>query len=541
MEPSYAIRRGRAPGDSIAASRSARRRRHAALPCRAPCSEVEVTAAPLAGRRDAVFPPGIRHRTPFPFMRALRADPLAAVGRALAAHGDAVGIKGGPIEVVVLARPEYARHVLIRNARNYGKGPQIAKLRRIAGDGLFFAEGDAWRRQRKLVVPAFQRAKIEALVPQLVAGADELVLRWTRQHGGGEFFDASPDLSLVVLDIVCRAMFGTDVREHAETFHRHAAFAASYAQYLFDHLFPMPLWVPTERNVRLKQGLDWVHGFVGGMIERHRSQGEVPDDLLGLLLGVRDEESGAPLSDTELFDELMTFVNAGHETTAVTLSWALYEIGRDAELHARLTAEVDAHCGRGAPTLAALAQLGSLARTIKEVLRVHPPGWLLPREAIAQDEIEDVRIPKGATVLVAVYFLHRHPEFWSEPERFDPERWREERGEPRHPFAYLPFGLGGRRCVGEDFALLELRAGLARLLQHFSIAVDPAHPVAARPQLTLKPADGIRLRVSPRAASSWLMAPTLRSTVSVQARPSNGKAATSVPFWSRFRANSRTA
>ena len=457
-----------------------------------------MTAAPLAPRRAAVFPPGIRHRTPFAFMRSLRADPLAAVGRALAQHGDAVGIQGGPVRVVVLARPEYARHVLIRNARNYGKGPQLAKLRRIAGSGLFFVDGDACRRQRRLVAPAFQRAKIEAMVPHLVAGADELVTRWAHRHGGGAYFDATPDLSKVAFDVVCRAMFATDAREQADTFHRHAAFAASYAQYLFDHVFPLPLWLPSARNRRLRAALAGVRGVVPGLIAQHRAQAPLPDDLLGLLMAVRDEETGAALSDDELYDELMTFVNAGHETTAAALGWALYEIGRDPALRARLRAEVDAQLAREAPTLAGLARLDLLDRTIRETLRLHPPGWAIPREALEQDEIDGVLIPRGATAMIAVYHVHRHPEFWSEPERFDPDRWREGRGEPRHPFAYLPFGLGGRRCIGEDFALLELRAVLARLLQHFELETDPAHPVVARPQLTLKPAHGVRLRLGPR-------------------------------------------
>jgi cytochrome P450 len=221
--------------------------------------------------------------------------------------------------------------------------------------------------------------------------------------------------------------------------------------------------------------------------------------LLGLLLRVRDEETGAALSDGELYDELMTFVNAGHETSAVALSWALHEIGRDPALRARLTAEVDARLGREAPTLAGLASLDLLSRTIRETLRLHPPGWAIPRQAIADDEIDGVLIPRGATAIIAVYHLQRHPEFWREPERFDPDRWLEGSGEPKHAFAYLPFGLGGRRCIGEDFALLELRAVLARVLQHFDLELDPAHPVVARPQLTLKPAHGVRLRLEPRS------------------------------------------
>jgi cytochrome P450 len=236
------------------------------------------------------------------------------------------------------------------------------------------------------------------------------------------------------------------------------------------------------------------------MIDGHRRMDPVPDDLLGLLLGVRDEDTGAPLSDRELFDELMTFVNAGHETTAVTLSWALYEIGRDPALGARLEAEVDAVLGGRTPTFADLARLGLLGRAIRETLRLHPPAWLLPRQALEHDDSHGVLIPKRAIALISVYFIHRHPEFWSEPERFDPERFRPEREEPRHAMAYLPFGLGGRRCVGEDFALLELRAVLARVLQRFRVEVDPEHPVVAKPELTLKPAHDVRLRIEPRHA-----------------------------------------
>jgi cytochrome P450 len=460
-----------------------------------------VSAAVAAEPHTAVFPPGPRDWTPFPFTRGMRDDPLGFVSGLLVRHGDAVGVQAGPLRAVILNRPEYARHVLIRNHKAYWKGVQIAKLRRIAGDGVFFVDDPQWRRQRRNVVPAFQRAKVEALVPQMVAGADAMLERWEREHAGGGFFPVAPDTSKVALDIVCRAMFGSDVREQADDFHRRAAFAASYAQYLFDHLIPAPLWVPTARNRRMWEARRWVRGFVHGMIDGHRRLDPLPDDLLGLLLRVRDEETGAPLSDHELFDELMTFVNAGHETTAVTLAWALYEIGRDPSLRARLEAEVDAVLGARTPALANLASLDLLGRSVREVLRVHPPGWLLPRQALEDDAIGGVLIPKRAIALISVYHLHRHPEFWSEPERFDPGRFLPEHDEPRHAMAYLPFGLGGRRCVGEDFALLELRAVLARILQRHRIEADPSHPVVPKPELTLKPAHGVKLRIEPRRAS----------------------------------------
>jgi cytochrome P450 len=450
---------------------------------------------------SAVFPPGPRDWTPFPFTRGMRDDPLAFVGGLIARHGDAVGVQAGPLRAVILNRPEYARHVLIRNHKAYWKGVQIQKLRRFAGNGVFFVDGDDWRRQRRMVVPAFQRAKIEAMVPQLVAGTDAMLERWEKEHAGGRFFQVMPETSKVALDIVCRAMFGSDVREQADDFHRRAVFGASYAQYLFDHLVPLPMWVPTARNRRMRESLGWVSRFVHGMIDRHRKMDPLPDDLLGLLLAARDEETFASLTDDELYDELMTFVNAGHETTAVTLAWALYEIGSDTGLRGRLEAEVDAALGSRVPGLDDLARLDLLGRTIRETLRLRPPGWLLPRQALEDDEIDGVRIPKGAIALVTVYYLHRHPAYWSDPERFDPDRFLPERDEPRHAMAYLPFGLGGRRCVGEDFALLELRAVLARVLQRYRVEVDPNHPVVAKPELTLKPAHGVALRIEARRAA----------------------------------------
>jgi cytochrome P450 len=448
----------------------------------------------------AEFPGGVRDWTPFPFMRAMREDPIGALGRLLAEQGGAAaGIQGGPLRVVVLARPEQARHVLIRNARNYTKGRQVEKLQRVGGRGVFFVDGPAWRRQRGMVVPAFQRAKIDALVPQLVAGADELLERWQRERAGAGFFDVTQDTSRVALDLVCRAMFSTLVREQAEAFHQRAVQGADYAQYLLDHVIPLPLWLPTARNLRMRESMRWARGFLSSMIAGHRSLPEPPDDLLGLLLRARDEETGAALSDEELYHELMTFVNAGHETTAVTLAWSLYEIGRDPGLSSRLEREVDEVLGQSEPTLASLDRLELLGRTIREVLRVHPPAWLIPRAAKEDDEIAGVRIPKHATAVIAVYFIHRQPQLWTDPERFDPDRFLPERGEPRQAFAYLPFGLGGRRCVGEDFAMLELRAVLARMLQRFRVSVDPTHRVVARPQLTLKPAHGVRVRLEVRA------------------------------------------
>ena len=241
-----------------------------------------MTAAPPAPAREAVFPPGVRHRTPFPFMRTMRADPLEALGRALREHGDAVGIKGGPVELVVLARPEYAHHVLIRNERNYGKGPQIAKLRRIAGKGAFFVDGDDWRRQRKRVVPAFQRTKLDALVPQLVGGADELVLCWICATAA-----ASRSTPVPISRRPHSMGSPRDFRHRRARSRRHVPRARDLRRepcaVSAEHLVPVPRWIPTTRNTRMKHALVWVHGFVREMIERHRARDPLPDDLLGLL------------------------------------------------------------------------------------------------------------------------------------------------------------------------------------------------------------------------------------------------------------------
>lgn len=451
-----------------------------------------------ASARSLPLPPGPRYVSPFSFLRELRADSLGFLERMQREYGDLVCMRIGILRSCILARPEHVRRVLIENHRNYWKGRLFGKLKGVAGDGLLFSEGEAWRRQRRMAAPAFQRSRVEGLVPRMAAVTNELLERWDRERAGGEDFDLLPEMSNLALDIVCRAMVGGEMPLTEREFHEIMDESIAYANHLINTFVPAPLWVPTARNRRMRRTLGQIDAVILELVRRARA-GEMDEaDLLGTLVEARDEENGSRLSDRELRDQMVTFLFAGHETTAVALTWAFHLLGRHPEVEAALRREADHVLSDAAPTIAEVARLEHTRRAMQETLRLYPPIWATARQAYEDDEIGGFRIPKGANVTISPWLIHRHPELWQEPERFDPDRFLPERAEERPRLAYLPFLAGGRRCIGEDFALLEATAVLAMILRRFEVRPVPGPQVKPDPILTLRPKDGLRVTLERR-------------------------------------------
>ena len=448
------------------------------------------------GAQSVPLAPGPRYLTPFGFLRELRADSLGYLGWMQREYGDVVCIRMAHMRSYFVARPEYVRHVLVGNHRNYEKGDLFAKLKTVAGDGLLFSAGEAWRQQRHWVAPAFQRSQVQGVVPVMSRVMRECLERWEREHAGGEAFDLVPEMSRLALDMVCRAMFGAETP--GATFHRLVDEGIAFANYLVNNFATPPLWVPTRRNRAVRKTLAGIHGTIREMVESARARRGEGADLLRLLLDARDEETGARMSESQLIDQMITLLVAGHETTAMTLSWAFYLLGQDPESTASLRSEADTVLGDGDPSAAELARLEFTLNVVKESLRLYPPVWALPRQSIEADELGGYRIPRRTMVTMSPWIVHRHPEFWEEPERFDPDRFLPERSQDRPRHAYFPFGAGGRSCVGEDFALLEATLVLAMTLRRFDVQVVAEHLVEPDPILTLRPRNGIRVRLAER-------------------------------------------
>lgn len=446
------------------------------------------------------LPPG---PTPLPVIGNLleigRSDLLSVVTSQWRARGDLLRLVFGRQEVVVVAHPEHMRHVLVKRRANYIKGRAIEPLLHFTGKGLFASDGELWQVQRRTMQPHFTVSAVRAYGPAIAAAVGEVVARLARRTGPTPV-DMSAELTRFAMDVICRTMFSMDIGGGAEALGDAISEAMRWVSTRGTKLVSLPLLVPTPENLRFRRALAEIDRFLLGMIAERRRSGETRGDLLDVLLAATDAETGRGMSSQQLRDELVTIFLAGHETTALALGWALYLLTQHREAQAGVCAEVDAALGGRSPTVADLGSLPATRRVVDEALRLFPPIWVNPREAVAADEIDGYAVPAGALVLMLIYATHRHPEFWRDPERFDPERFSPEGSEGRHPLAYLPFGGGSRVCIGMNLALQEMVLFLAGVLQRFEVALAPGYLFGFDPNSgTLRAKEPLRVHLKARA------------------------------------------
>lgn len=430
------------------------------------------------------------------FARAGRA-PLEAFRSLWQQHGDIVRIgMPGPLAQTLVAHPEAAEHVLARNHKNYRKGIVNAQFRVLDGNGLVTSEGEFWVRQRRLAQPAFHRQRLVGLGRIMTDAAEGLVGRWRGRARAREPFDAEPDMMHLTLEIAGKALFSYNLRETAEI-SQAVDVARDHITWRMYHPFA-PEWLPTPGNYRFRQARARLDRLVYGIISERRRSATDRGDLLSMLLQAQDEESGERMSDLQLRDEVMTMLMAGHESTAVSMAWVWHLLARHPEVQERLHAELDAVPGCHTVTPDDLHRLPYLRAVVDETLRLYPTAWALSRQAIGEDELLGRRLPAGGYVTLVLYFLHRHPEFWENPEQFDPDRFMPERAASRPKFAYLPFGGGPRGCIGLHFALMEAQLVLATVAQRFRIEAAPGAREELEPLLSLRNRNGVRILLRER-------------------------------------------
>ena len=402
-------------------------------------------------------------------------------------YGEIVAYRFGPFPVVLLNHPEAVTRVLQDNHTNYGKksSPFYRMLRQFLGDGLLTSDGDVWRRQRRLAQPAFQRRRIEALAPMMVECTRSMVERW-RGLAPGTRVDVSGEMMALTLQIVGRALFSQDLSHDTHSI----AGALEELQVQMGERFqslPLPPVLPTPRDRRFRSARRMLDDLGLQIVQQRRSQRERPEDLLTALIEAVDPETGESMSDRQICDELITFLLAGHETTANTLSWALFLLSRHPDVRRRLESEVDRAANGGTVGLEDLSRMPLGERVIQETLRLYPPAWVYGRRSYGPDEFRGYAIGGGQIVTVAPYVLHRHPEFWPNPEGFDPDRFLLER--PKG--AFVPFAAGPRQCIGNHFAMMEARLILATLVGQVRANLVPGAQVVPFPCLTLRPGGGV--------------------------------------------------
>lgn len=440
-------------------------------------------------------PPGPFYWTPFGPGPEMRRDPLAFVERISREYGHVACLRLGPVRAYFLNHPDAVKHVLQDNNQNYVKGPIIARVEVMIGKGLFTSEGDVWRRHRRLAQPAFHRERIAGFAGTMVRRTAERLDAWEPAVERGQPIDVAAEMNALALTIVGETLFGRDLAGDAREAGQALRVALEgTAHRALSYLVP-PMWVPTARNRALQGSLRTLDALVYDIIDERRRADRPGDDLLGMLMTARDEDSGEGMSRRQLRDEVMTFLLAGHETTAVALAWTWDLLARNPDVAQRARDEIVSVLGDRPPSLEDLPRIPMARMVVEEAMRLYPPVWGIGRQAVAADEIGGYDIPAGALLNLSQWITHRHPDFWENPERFDPERFRPGQDRTRPRFAYYPFSGGPRLCIGEAFSLLEAQLIVAMLLQRYRLTHIDDRPTEIEATLTIRPKGGLPMRI----------------------------------------------
>lgn len=414
-------------------------------------------------------------------------------------YGDLVFVDFGPIKAYLVSNPDWLHQILVENHTNYIKGKLYAKLYPLMGQGLVTSNGDFWRRQRKMAAPAFHKQAIDGFFRVFSEEALERAARWSRLPPDAGPLEIVHEMHDMTQDIVLRALFGHDLDEkEAPAIHAALNTINTEIGIRYGTLFDPPKWWPFGRNGRYWKALRNLEAFILRIIRARRQNPGDQHDLLGLLLSARDEETGEGMSDQHLLDELKTLHFAGHETSANALSWTWLLLDQHPEVRKKAEAELDEVLGDRDPTLSDLPRLKYLQQVIDESLRVYPPIHQIARSALKEDRFGDFIVPAGTDCMMNIYTIHRHPKHYDLPEEFIPERWTDEFKERLHRYAYMPFGGGPRICIGNNFALMEIKTILAILLRRFRVRLKPDHPIDILPITALRPRYGLPMFVGPR-------------------------------------------
>jgi cytochrome P450 len=410
-------------------------------------------------------------------------------------HGDIVEFNvAGPS--YLLAHPDYIQHILRDNGPNYPHAPFLrARWRKIVGDGLVTSKSLLWERQRKLADPSFHQDRIAGFGRIMTETTQEMLGEWEKLAQRGEPVEMRDEMMRLTITILSKAMFSADVWDKMDVIGDNVRVLLTHASNrLFSPIDP-PERIPLPSHKRFLAAQAAFDGLIYEIIAERRR--EPKDDLLSMFLDARDAETGEGMSDIQVRDEVRTMFIAGHETTATSLGWTWYLLSVYPEVARRLRRELADVLGGRTPTVADLPNLPYAWRVIQESLRLYPPIWMYLRTAIADDEIAGYWIKGGKNIYVSPYIVHRHPDFYENPEAFDPDRFEPEKTASWHRFQYFPFGGGPRKCIGNSFAITEMQLVVATVAQVYDPEVAPGHAVVMDPGLSLRPRDGVLMTLKP--------------------------------------------
>ena len=444
------------------------------------------------------FPPGPKGHFLLGSLAPGSRDGLGFYAHCARDYGDVVRLRYLHVPICLLMHPRDIEYVLVTNPANFTKSADYRALARVLGNGLLTNEGKPWQRQRGLIQPAFRRENILSYAPVMSRAASAMLESWT----DGESRNVHTDLMAVTLEIVAQCLCGTEVMGVTDRVGK--AMEVITDRFMTDagQALLLPFDLPDFLAPARRNAIRVLKEIINGIIRERRASPQPPGDLLDTLLHARDAD-GHPMSDAQLRDEVMTLFLAGHETTAIVLSWTCYLLAQHPQAEAKLVEELKTVLGSREPTAEDVPRLRYMEMVLKESMRLYPPVWRIARKAIADCEVGGYRVTAGTNIFIFQALTQRDSRFFANPDVFDPERWREDpiRSGKIPRFAYFPFGGGSRICVGAAFAMLEATLLLAMIQQKFHLDLVPGHLVQPLPSVTLRPKHGIRVTLRRRSTS----------------------------------------
>jgi cytochrome P450 len=414
--------------------------------------------------------------------RELIRDPLSFFQSITTQYGDIVCYRAAPDPAYLINHPDYIKHVLLDNNRNYSKETSSNVIfNKVVGEGLLTSEGEVWRGQRRLMQPAFHHTRLERFDEMITEATSSMLDQWQRSYEDNQPVDLPREMSALTLTVTTKALFGVDlgdeVREVGEIVNRAAS------------LLEKP------SNPRVVQSIGELNKLVDRIIRQRQRDFKDGGDLLSSMIQARDPKSGAGMEDEQLRSQILTLMLAGYETTASALTWTWYLLSQHQEVTDRVRSEVRAALNGKLPRYADIENLPYTRMVLNESLRLFPPAWTLGRRALGEDEIGGYTIAPHTVLAISVYSLHRHPGYWNHPDEFNPERFTPENSVGRHKFAYIPFGAGPRQCIGNNFGLMEACLVIACIAQRFELHLMPGIEVRPQALFVLRPGRDLLMSV----------------------------------------------
>ncbi|GHO47741.1 cytochrome P450 [Ktedonospora formicarum] len=429
----------------------------------------------------------------------LSRDPCGFCLKAAAEGDGLVRLNAGPIKVYLVSHPDYVQQILVTNAANYIKGSMMDGIRLALGNGLFTSNGDFWKRQRRLMQPAFHARRIQDMVEHINKVVADGLKRWTPTIERGEPIDILTETIHLNIEIIMNTLFGATVESERSTRLLDLTNKVFHGMTERVWTFFLPRWIPTPGATAYQQAITSLDEEIYSIIATRRANPVEHEDLLGMLLSIQDEETGERMSDGQIRDEIFTLFLAGYESTASGLTWTWYLLSQHPKVAAKLREELDQVLGNCPPTYEDLPKLTYTRQVIDEAFRLYPAFPMFFRSSVDTDILGPYQLPGGSQIILSPYATHRDPRYWDNSETFDPDRFAPERFDARVRHAYYPFGKGQRMCIGEPMSLTIAQILIATIVRAYEVELAPGVVITPRYAMTYQPRHGLPLILRPRS------------------------------------------